>query len=253
MAFAFWTASPPCFNAAADGGSQSGYQRLIATPQWAMAQPGSLLPTSAKAFTAAPYQKEWSRATARSNEGCTSALHEVAKWTVPSWSGLPSARGCGWLWASVPDPPIQTTRITDTMKCTAIHRFIVMAPFLRVLSSALPPDRRGVGSSVYPKGPESTVARRGRSLSAPEAPVKVGVLQHTRCQTVRPERRATIPRSLRRVEAWAHSCGHGFFGNSARAIWRLAGPPEWRDGAAGADYSRVSSTGSPRQCRPTSS
>src|SRR5881296_792154 len=129
MAFAFWTASDPCFNAAADGGSQSGYQTLIATPQWAIAQPGSSLPTAVKAFTAAPYQKEWSRATDRSNEGCTSALQEVAKWTVPSWSGLPSARGCGWLSASVPDPPIQTTRITGRMKYNATHRFMVMAPF----------------------------------------------------------------------------------------------------------------------------
>src|SRR5206468_1533612 len=46
--------------------------------------------------------------------------------------------------------------------------------FLRVLSSTLPPDRRGVGPSVYPKGAESTVAGRGRSLNAPEVPVKVG-------------------------------------------------------------------------------
>src|SRR5437867_5176109 len=92
MAFAFWTASDPCFNAPTDGGSQSGYQTLIATPQWAIAQPGSSLPTSVKAFTAAPYQKEWSRATARSNDGCTSALQDVAKWTVPSWSGFPLDR-----------------------------------------------------------------------------------------------------------------------------------------------------------------
>src|SRR5262245_12354152 len=89
MVFAFWTASAPCLNAAGEGGSQSGYQTLIATPHDAMAQPGSASPTSVNALTAARYQKEWSKATARSKAGCTSGLQPVAKCTLPSW--LPPA------------------------------------------------------------------------------------------------------------------------------------------------------------------
>ena len=62
----------------------------MAVPQCAMAQPGSLWATPANAFPAASSQNEWSRATARSNAGCTEAAQDVGKWTLPSFASARS-------------------------------------------------------------------------------------------------------------------------------------------------------------------
>ena len=67
----------------------------MAIPQWAMAQPGSFAATSWKAWMAAEYQKEWSRATARSKSFSTAGLQEVGKCTVPRRSGGAPA----WAWS----------------------------------------------------------------------------------------------------------------------------------------------------------
>jgi hypothetical protein len=58
----------------------------MATPHQAMPQVGSAAATSVKAPTAASRWNECSNATARSNRGCTAAVQDVAKWTVPSRS-----------------------------------------------------------------------------------------------------------------------------------------------------------------------
>src|SRR5207247_4196403 len=78
-------------SAAAEGGSQSGYQRLIAAPQCPIAQEGSVWVTAEKALRASLYQKEWSSVTARSNCSWAAGVQETGKWTLPSRSGCPCA------------------------------------------------------------------------------------------------------------------------------------------------------------------
>ena len=51
----------------------------MATPQCAMAQPGSFAATSENAFSAFEYQKEWSIARATSNFSCDPGPHEIGK------------------------------------------------------------------------------------------------------------------------------------------------------------------------------
>ena len=46
------------------------------------------------AFTAALYQKEWSRATARSKSFWTAGVQETGKWTCPSFSWV--SAGASW-------------------------------------------------------------------------------------------------------------------------------------------------------------
>ncbi|HET7764533.1 MAG TPA: hypothetical protein VFK92_05525, partial [Burkholderiales bacterium] len=58
----------------------------IALPQCAIAHSGSARAMAPNALSPASNQKECSNATARSNCGCTVALHEVGKRTVPSFS-----------------------------------------------------------------------------------------------------------------------------------------------------------------------
>src|SRR6516165_2603467 len=78
------TASAPALSAASLGGYQSGYQLLMATPQYAMAQLGSISATPVKAFTASSYQNECRSATARVNCCCASPLQETGKPTSPT-------------------------------------------------------------------------------------------------------------------------------------------------------------------------
>src|SRR5262245_34749909 len=87
-AFAFSTASHPCFNADTSKGKISGLERwLIARPQYPMVQVGSVLVTAVNAFTVSGKKKECSSATARSNCCCAAAVQETGKWTFPSCSG----------------------------------------------------------------------------------------------------------------------------------------------------------------------
>src|SRR4029079_18661055 len=58
----------------------------MAIPQYAMAQSGSVLAISMKALSDCGYQKLCRMATARLNAGCTSALQETGKLTLPSFS-----------------------------------------------------------------------------------------------------------------------------------------------------------------------
>src|SRR3954469_25483501 len=62
----------------------------MAVPQCAIAHAGSALATAAKVFAPSAYQKECSKATPRWKRGCTSALQEFEKRTVPSFS-MPSS------------------------------------------------------------------------------------------------------------------------------------------------------------------
>jgi hypothetical protein len=63
---------------------------VMAVPQCAIAHAGSALATAAKVFAPSAYQNECSKATPRWNRGCTSALQEFEKRTVPSFS-MPSS------------------------------------------------------------------------------------------------------------------------------------------------------------------
>src|SRR5581483_3362693 len=101
MDVAFFSASHPCLRLSELGCSHSGCQRLIATPQWAIAQCLSCWATLLNAFSASSYQKECSRATPRVNVACADAEHDTGKFTLPrssppewwwpSWSSSASA------------------------------------------------------------------------------------------------------------------------------------------------------------------
>ena len=54
----------PAFSIAGLGGNHRGYQLLIATPQWPIAQPGSALVMSVNCRSASGYQNECSVQTA---------------------------------------------------------------------------------------------------------------------------------------------------------------------------------------------
>src|SRR5205814_4866594 len=86
MALALAIASPPCCNIASLGGCHRGYHKLMAMPQWPIAQLGSVSVTVVNAFTASAYQNECRRATARSKCCWAGALHAIGKWTCPSFS-----------------------------------------------------------------------------------------------------------------------------------------------------------------------
>ena len=61
-------------------------QRLIAMPHSAIAHEGSAFSAAENPSMARANSNEWSSAIARPKDGCASALHEVAKRTVPSFS-----------------------------------------------------------------------------------------------------------------------------------------------------------------------
>src|SRR5207249_2090208 len=91
-----------------------------------MAHAGSVAATAVKALTPSEYQKEWSRATARSNCGWAAALQETGKWTVPSFSVL-----VVFSWA----PAVETQR-NDAMVTTRASRLFVSRSM--VFASARP-------------------------------------------------------------------------------------------------------------------
>src|ERR1700752_3443519 len=64
----------------------------MAMPQWAMAQFGSASLTAVKALGAWGNQNECSMATARLNCAWASALHDIGKSTLPSFSCAPAMR-----------------------------------------------------------------------------------------------------------------------------------------------------------------
>ena len=84
----------------------------MATPQCAMAQPGSLWATAANAAVEAENQKEWSMATARSNSPWTGALHDVGKWTVPTLS---------WAAAAPPPSASSTARVRGKLRTVMVR------------------------------------------------------------------------------------------------------------------------------------
>src|SRR5262245_6363527 len=86
MARAFSRASQPRVSDAGLGGDQIWYQRLIAMPQYAMAQSGSAWVTAVNALTDSRYQNECRSATARSNGFCTAGLQEMGNVTCPIFS-----------------------------------------------------------------------------------------------------------------------------------------------------------------------
>src|SRR3954469_55582 len=84
------TAAHPCGSAAPVRGQVNGLPKsVMAVPQCAIAHDGSALASASKVFAPSAYQNECSSATPRWKRGCTSALQELAKCTVPSFS-IPS-------------------------------------------------------------------------------------------------------------------------------------------------------------------
>src|SRR5262249_62099664 len=80
-------AAAPRPSAWGGGGNAKGLpSRFIATPQWAIAQPGSFWLIATKASVDAENQNEWSMATARSKSAWTAGLHDVSNLTVPTLS-----------------------------------------------------------------------------------------------------------------------------------------------------------------------
>src|SRR5262249_23808045 len=79
-------ASAPRLRAAGVGGDQICVHWLMATPQYAIPQPGSAWAMAANALADSRYQKEWSRATARSNGFCMAGAQETGNVTWPIFS-----------------------------------------------------------------------------------------------------------------------------------------------------------------------
>src|SRR5438045_7551326 len=68
------------------GGGTCGFQsRLSAMPQWAMPHSGSAFNTSSKTCCDARYQNECWYSMARLKCFCASGLHDVSKFTLPSF------------------------------------------------------------------------------------------------------------------------------------------------------------------------
>src|SRR5258707_6296972 len=90
MDLAFSTASQPSLRAAASGPPARGFaRRMIAIPQYAIAQSGSLFATSANALAAGETQNECSMAIARSNCCWAAEVQDTGKCTFPNFSGSP--------------------------------------------------------------------------------------------------------------------------------------------------------------------
>src|SRR5919199_2087266 len=95
---AFSTASEPAFSAAGPGGNHSGYQWLIAMPQYPIAQPGSASVIAVNAFSASGYQNECRVQTACLNLFCASGPQEITKSTSPgAFATSEPARAPGWI------------------------------------------------------------------------------------------------------------------------------------------------------------
>src|SRR5262249_8507204 len=85
-------ASRPRLSVAASKGGTSGFGRwLMAIPQYAMAQPGSVSGIAENVLIVSGKKNECSMARARSNCFCASGEHEVWKSTRPSFSAFPEA------------------------------------------------------------------------------------------------------------------------------------------------------------------
>src|SRR3989442_4921080 len=77
-----------------------------------MVQEGSALSVASKPAIARPNSKECSSATARSNDGCAAARHDVAKCTVPSFSAAVAPCSCSC--AAAPDASVKTLTTPTT-------------------------------------------------------------------------------------------------------------------------------------------
>src|SRR5437588_7001167 len=116
----------------------------IATPQCGAAQLGSLAATSRNAFSAAEYANECKSATARSKLFCTLGEHEVANWTLPSFSG----RGCSCSGMAASDcqpPHASKTEKTTSASTARIIRFrgvttLIITGLLRIISLLVAKD-----------------------------------------------------------------------------------------------------------------
>src|SRR5215203_2778763 len=113
-------------------------------PQNPIAHGGSVTVTSAKAFSASSYSKEWSHATARLNCFWASGVHETVKLTRPSFSEE------SWWWASCASaeeaPQSRATRM-DAVDNAAAGRFFFTSLLPFVGGSA----RRRRGVLLFPR------------------------------------------------------------------------------------------------------
>src|SRR5262245_31368716 len=109
-------ASAPRLRAAGVGGDQICVHWLMATPQYAIPQPGSAWAMTAKALADSRYQKEWSRATPRSKGFCRGGAQETGNVTWPIFSP-----GGGTTWAeSGASPRKKTTTRSGTTTRIAV-------------------------------------------------------------------------------------------------------------------------------------
>src|SRR3954452_18678853 len=91
VAFSFCALSSmaaPSFTASALGCSQSSWNRLIACPQYDIAQLGSATAIFANSPRACSYSNECSHATPVLNIFCDAASHEIGNDTAPSSAAL---------------------------------------------------------------------------------------------------------------------------------------------------------------------
>src|SRR5262249_11928143 len=128
-------ASRPRLRVAASKGGTSGFGRwLMAIPQYAMAQLGSVSGIAENVLIVSGKKNECNMARARSNCSCASGEHEVLKDTRPRFSGLPVA-------GFVSDQPDTTSRSDTTAVTKRTARF--MAGLLCASSWFEPPLRGG--------------------------------------------------------------------------------------------------------------
>src|SRR5205823_6553878 len=93
--------------------------RLSAIPQYAIAHAGSSFTVASNASMARANSNEWSRATARSNGRCAGRLHEVGKWTVPSFSTAVPPCSCS---CATAEAGALTSRIAAVEQSVACRR-----------------------------------------------------------------------------------------------------------------------------------
>ena len=90
LALAASTAARPAFSACGERKPANGLpHQLMAMPQCAITQRGSVFSTLLNDSIAAENQNECSSATPRSNSCCTAGAHDVAKCTAPSRPAAP--------------------------------------------------------------------------------------------------------------------------------------------------------------------
>src|SRR6266849_143168 len=150
MTVACSRASKPCLSAEESGGPTSGLvRRLIAMPQYAIEQLGSVFVTSRNAFRSWGYQKLCSMARARSNCRCAEGVQEVAKCTCPSLSpfSCPASRGIAENDARMRDRSVRfitrlQDRIQEALKPRAPQADALRAGSVAVVGSPMPTPSR---------------------------------------------------------------------------------------------------------------